>query len=134
VRLRKPFHCCSAFPLLKQFGRHKHSSGRRKRSPGRSVSEAAPRFGNLCVYEPRLFRRSLPLLQKKPSILESLLICGRSLPICGASCTANAFWKSILNVGVISFDAYRKYQFTTQQVGKGGKERTNFHSSHKIQS
>jgi len=34
--------------------------GRHKSSPGRSVSEAAPHFGNLCVYEPSALR-------KKPS-------------------------------------------------------------------
>jgi len=28
----------------------------------------------------------------------------------------------------------RVHQFTAQQVGKGGKEGTNFHSSHKILS
>ena len=33
---------------------------RHKCSPGRFISEAAPRFGNLCVYEPSA-------LQKKPS-------------------------------------------------------------------
>jgi len=60
ARLRKPFRCCSAFPLLMQLGRHKRSYGRRKRSPGRSVSEAASRFGNLCVFKPSV-------LQKKPS-------------------------------------------------------------------
>jgi len=61
VRLQKSFHCCSAFPVQMQLGRHKHSSRRHKRSPGRSVSEPALRFGNLCVYEPST-------LQKKPSM------------------------------------------------------------------
>ena len=60
ARLRKPFRCCSAFRLLTRLGRHKRSSGRCKRSPGRSVSEAAPRFGNLCVFKPSALR-------KKPS-------------------------------------------------------------------
>jgi len=53
VRLRKPFLCCSAFPLQTQLKRHKRRSGR-------SVSKAALRFGNLCVYEPST-------LKKKPS-------------------------------------------------------------------
>ena len=39
---------------------YKRSSGRHKRSFGRSVSEAAPHFGNLCVYKPSS-------LGKKPS-------------------------------------------------------------------
>ena len=51
--LQKTFHCCSAFPLQTQLGRC-------KRSPGRSISKAALRFGNLCVYEPNALR-------KKPS-------------------------------------------------------------------
>ena len=114
ARLRKPFRCCSAFLLLTRLGRHKRSSRRRKRSPGRSVSEAAPRFGNLCVLNPVLFGRSLPLLRKKPSIPgRSLPICGRSLPICGGSCAANAFRKSVPNVGIIFFDAYRSFQRNT---------------------
>ena len=67
-------------------GRHKHSSGRHKRSSGRSVSKAALHFRNLCVYAPIT-------LQKKPSDLRH-------------SCTANAFRKNVLNVGVIFFDVY----------------------------
>ena len=81
------------FPLQTQLGRHKCSSRRHKDNPRRSVSEAAPCFGNLCVYEPSALR-------EKPSIL------GRSLLICGTSCAAKAFRKSVPNVGVIFFDAY----------------------------
>ena len=51
--LRKSFRYCSALPLQMQLGRHKCSSRR-------SVSKAAPHFGNLCVYEPSALR-------KKPS-------------------------------------------------------------------
>ena len=95
ARLRKPFRCCSAFPLLTWLGR-------RKRSPGRSVSEAALRFGNLCVFKPSALRKK-PLLRKKPSIPgRSLPICGRSHPICSRSCAANTFWKSVPNVGVLT--------------------------------
>ena len=83
VCLRKPFHCCSAFLLQTQLERH-------KRSPGRSVSEAALCFRNLCVYKPSPLR-------KKP------LILGRSLPICSASCAANVPRKSVPNASVIFF-------------------------------
>ena len=86
VHLRKPFCCCSTFPLQTQLGR-------RKRSPGRSVSEASPCFGNLCVYEPSTLRkepsasseesfnsRKKPSnLQKKPSDLQHELHCKRIL-------------------------------------------------------
>ena len=41
-------------------GRPKRERGRSKRERGGYVSEAAPRFGNLCVYEPSALR-------KKPS-------------------------------------------------------------------
>ena len=41
-------------------GRPKRERGRSKRERERYVSEAAPRFGNLCVYEPSALR-------KKPS-------------------------------------------------------------------
>ena len=70
------------FPLLfcisitKQLGRHERSSGGHKCSPRRSISEASPCFGNLCVYKPSALRKKLSA-SKKPSIL------GRSLPICG---------------------------------------------------
>jgi len=40
--------------------RDKRKRGRSKRERGRYVSEAAPRFGNLCVHEPSALR-------KKPS-------------------------------------------------------------------
>ena len=60
TRLWKPFRRCSTFLLQTQLGRQTHSSGRHKRSSGRSVNKAAPRFRNLCVYEPSALR-------KKPS-------------------------------------------------------------------
>ena len=58
--MQKPFRYCSALLLQTQLGRHKCSSGRHKLSSARSVSEAAPRFENLCVYNPSTLR-------KKPS-------------------------------------------------------------------
>ena len=59
-RLWKPFRCCSAFLLHMQLGKHKCSSGR-------SVSEAAPRFRNLCVYEPSALRKK-PSMSKKETL------------------------------------------------------------------
>ena len=96
--LRKPFCCCSDFPLQTHLLRHKRSSRRHECNPGRSVSEAAPRFRNLYVYEPSTLRKKPSTSSEKP------LILGRSLPICGTSCAASAFQKSIPNVGVIFFD------------------------------
>ena len=105
ARLWKPFHCCSAFPLLTRLGRHKRSSGRRKRSPGRSVSEAAPRFGNLCVFKPSALRkkpsasleetfdsRKKPSnLQKKPSNLWREL-CRKRISEKRSECQRHFFW------------------------------------------
>ena len=75
AHLQKPFHCCSAIPLLTRLGRHKRISGRRKRSPGRSVSEAALRFGNLCVFKPSALR-------KKPSASSEETFDSRKKPSC----------------------------------------------------
>ena len=82
--LRKPFCCCSAFPLQAHLLRHKRSSGRHECNPGRSVSEAAPRFRNLCVYEPStLWKKPSASLEKtfdsrkKPSDLWGELCCKR---------------------------------------------------------
>jgi len=52
-----------------------------KHNSRRSISKAAPCFGNLCVHEPSALRR-------KPSNL-----C--------CSCATNAFQKNVLNVGVL---------------------------------
>ena len=81
AHLRIPFRCCSALPVQTQLGRHKHSSGRHKCSSGISVSEAVPRFGNLCVYKPSA-------LQKKPSMSseETLLFLEEVFQF------AEAFW------------------------------------------
>jgi len=79
---------------------NKHSSGRHKRSSVGSVSEAALHCRNLKMYvctSPALFRRSLPLLRKKPSDSQKKLSDLRR------SCTANTFWKNIQNVGIIFF-------------------------------
>jgi len=76
AHLWKTFRCCSAFPLLTRLGRHKCSSGKRKRSPGRSVSEAAPRFGTYVCLNPAVLRKTLSASseetfdsRKKPSNL-----------------------------------------------------------------
>ena len=101
ARLRKPFHCCSAFPLQTQLGRHKHHSGR-------SVSEAALRFGNLCVYEPSTLqkkpsadsRKKPSDLRKKPSSL-------------WRRCAANTF--QVFQIAASIFkDAYRKNSLGTR--------------------
>jgi len=68
-------------------GRPKRKRGRSKRERGRYVSEAAPHFGNLCVYEPSALR-------KKPSGLRQ-------------SRAANAFRKGVPNRGINFKDAYR---------------------------
>ena len=52
-----------------------------KLSSGRSVSEAALRFGNLCVYESNALRKKLPDLRH--------------------SCAANTFQRNVPNVNVI---------------------------------
>ena len=52
--------------------RYKRNSGRHKCSSRRSASEAAPRFGNLCVYEPsalRIYVYESIALWNKPSDL-----------------------------------------------------------------
>ena len=66
-----------------------------KLSSGRSVSEAALRFGNLCVYE------SNALWKKLPNLLHS--------------CAANTFRRNVPNVNVIFFDAY--HRFTMGDLG-----------------
>ena len=68
-------------------GRPKRERERSKRERGRYISEAAPRFGNLCVYEPSALR-------KKPSGLRR-------------SRAANAFRKGVPNRGINFKDAYR---------------------------
>jgi len=85
AHLQKPFHYCFALPLQTQPQKTKCSSGRHKRSSGRSISKAAPHFGNLYT-NPVLFRRSLPLLGRNlPTRRRSLQVCGRSLLICSAA-------------------------------------------------
>ena len=73
AHLQKPFHYCFALPLQTQLQKIKCSSGR-------SISKAAPHFGNLCT-NPALFGRSLPLLRRNlPTLRRSLLICGAAVP------------------------------------------------------
>jgi len=123
MRSWKPFHCCFAFLLKTQLGRHKRSprrhkcrSRRHKHSSRGSVSKAALRFGNLLVCEPNALwkkpstslEKNLPILGRSLAIRgRSLAICGRSLPICGGSCTANTFRKNVPNVCHI-FDVYHR--------------------------
>jgi len=59
-RFENPSVAGPEFRDKRKRGRPKCERGRSKREYGRYVSEAAPRFGNLCVYEPSA-------LQKKPS-------------------------------------------------------------------
>ena len=56
----KPFRRWSGILRQTKMGRPKRKCRSPKRERGRYVSEAAPRFGNLCVYEPSALR-------KKPS-------------------------------------------------------------------
>ena len=79
------------------------SSGRPVwRSPGISVSEAALLFGNLGTVhtKPALFRRSLLHLRKKPSD------SWKKPSELWRSCTANACWKSVPNLGNSFKDTY----------------------------
>ena len=57
-------HLRKRLPLLRPHLRYEQSSGRHKCSSGRFISEAAQRFGNLCVYKSSA-------LHKKPSNLQS---------------------------------------------------------------
>ena len=59
-RFENPSVAGPEFRDKRKRGRPKRERGRSKRERGRYVSEAAPRFENLCVYEPSA-------LQKKPS-------------------------------------------------------------------
>ena len=59
-RFENPSVAGPEFRDKRKRGRPKRECGRSKRERGRYVSEAAPRFGNLCVYEPSALR-------KKPS-------------------------------------------------------------------
>ena len=59
-RFENPSDAGPEFRDKRKRGRPKRECGRSKRERGRYVSEAAPRFGNLCVYEPSALR-------KKPS-------------------------------------------------------------------
>ena len=73
---------------------YKRRSRRHKCSSGRSISEAAPCYGNLCVYEPSALRKKPTYFRKKPSDLRkkpSDLRC---------SCAANSFQKNVPNFSV----------------------------------
>jgi len=59
-RFKNPSVAGPEFRDKRKRRRPKCERGRSKREHGRYVSEAAPRFGNLCVYEPSALR-------KKPS-------------------------------------------------------------------
>jgi len=90
-------------------GRPKHECGRPKCERGRYVSEAAPRFGNLCVHEPSTLR-------KKPSTSSEKKLSNSRKKTCDLQKkpsglwwrrTANAFRKGIPNRGINFKDAYR---------------------------
>jgi len=88
--------------------RNKHKRGRPKREHRRYVSEAAPRFGNLCVYEPSALR-------KKPSdssgktfrFSEEAFRFSEEAFRLRWSRTANVFRKGVPNRGINFKDAYR---------------------------
>ena len=95
-------------------GRHKHRSGRHKRSSGRSVSEDAPRFGNLCVYEPRAPRKKPLRLRKKPyDSRKKPSDLWKKPSNLQRRHTTNAFWKGVSNHSINFKDAYR---ITTSSV------------------
>ena len=88
-------------------GRPKCERGRSKCKRGRYVSEAAPRFGNLCVYEPSA-------LQKKPSDSSEKISDSRKKPSnfrkkpsgLRRSRAANAFRKGVPTRGINFKDVY----------------------------
>jgi len=91
-------------------GRPKRERGRSKRERRRYVSEAAPRFGNLCVYEPSALRKKpsdsrkkLSDSQKKPSDFQKKPSGLRR------SRAANTFRKGVPNRGINFKDAYRRF-------------------------
>ena len=76
-------------------GRPKRERGRSKRERGRYVSEAAPRFGNLCVRTQRSSKEAFRFFGKNFPILgRSLPIFGRSLPVCGGVAPQTHFRKA----------------------------------------
>ena len=109
-RFENPSVAGPEFRDKRKRGRPKRERGRSKRERGIYVSEAAPRFGNLCAYEPSALR-------KKPSILRKKLSDSRKKPSdfwkkpsgLRRSRAANAFRKGIPNRGINFKDAYRTW-------------------------
>ena len=93
-RFENPSVAGPEFRDKRKRGRPKRERGRSKRERGRYVSEAAPRFGNLCVYEPSAIRKKPSDFRKKASGLRR-------------SRAANAFRKGVSNRGINFKDAYR---------------------------
>jgi len=89
-------------------GRPKRERGRSKRECGRYVGEAAPRFRNLCVYEPSALRMKPSDSSEKnfPILGKSLLIFGRSLPVCSGVAPRTHFGK-VFRIAASILKTYR---------------------------
>ena len=108
-RFENPSVAGPEFRDKRKRGRPKRERGRSKRERGRYISEAAPRFGNVCT-NPALFRRSLPILRKKLSNSRKKPSDFRNKPSgLRRSHAANAFRKGIPNCGINFKDAYRRH-------------------------
>ena len=100
-RFENPSVAGPEFRDKRKCGRPKCEHGRSKREHGRYVSEAAPRFGNLCVYEPSALWKKLSDSRKKPSDFRMKPSGLRQ------SHAANAFRKGVPNHGINFKHAYR---------------------------
>ena len=88
-RFENPSIAGPEFRDKRKRGRPKRERGRSKRERGRYVSEAAPRFGNLCVYKP-----SSSLEEAFQFFGKNFPILGRSLPVCGGVAPQTHFGKA----------------------------------------
>ena len=106
-RFENPSVAGPEFRDKRKRGRPKRERGRSKRERGRYVSEAAPRFGNVCT-NPAVFGRSLPILRNKLSDSRKKPSNFRKKPSgLRRSHAANAFRKGVPNRCINFKDTYR---------------------------